>query len=120
MAIELARRCPDLVSGILLAEGNLLPGGGKASRHISSVSVEEFAASTLLLMMQYMRDRAPAGDAMGGFIADAWAQADPNALHANAAGLVNMPGDLQEVFLSLNMPVFLSMAQTTFPKQRNS
>lgn len=104
VAIELARLRPDLVSALLVAEGNLIPGGGAGSRFIESVPVEEFVARAFDEMLKDLRDGAKTGDAFGGIVAKSWAGIDPRALHANAVGLVDLPADLMAAFLGMTIP----------------
>jgi len=104
VAIELALRRPDLVSRLIIAEGNLFPGGGAASKRIADQTPEAFFADDLPLTLTLLRRAARQGDTVADFIAASWAQADPRALYENAQMLVNLPDDFAARFFSLALP----------------
>ncbi|MCK4713488.1 MAG: alpha/beta hydrolase [Marinosulfonomonas sp.] len=103
VAAELAAMRPDLVSRLILAEGNLTSGGGMASRHFASFTAEEFAAKELDLILAKLREGAAQGDDFLAFIVAAYAHVDPLALHAMAQALVNIPDGFIERFLELKI-----------------
>lgn len=104
VAIALTLRRPDLVSRLVVGVANLTPGGGAAARRFAATDADDFAARALPALLAAKRDAARGGDARAAFIAGAWAQADPRALHANACALVRLPHDFAERFLSLTLP----------------
>ncbi len=115
VAIELACRRPDLVARLIVAEANLLPGGGGASRRIAAAPAAEFAATVLPGMIRSLEAAGAAGDPAAGFIARCWAEADPAALHAAAAALVDLPGDFLGRFLGLGLPRTFIYGETSLP-----
>jgi pimeloyl-ACP methyl ester carboxylesterase len=104
VGIALARRRPDLVARLIVAEANLTPGGGAATRKIAASSREDFVTEAFPAMLARCRSAAMAGDARAAFLYGAWRQADPRALHANAAMLVDLPDGFAEGFFALSIP----------------
>jgi len=102
VALALAR--PDLVARLVVAEGNLIPGGGNASRHIAAQSEAEFTAKGLPGMLGELRTAALAGEEFKGFVHSAWSQVDPRGLYGNARMLVDLPLDFADRFLALEIP----------------
>jgi pimeloyl-ACP methyl ester carboxylesterase len=103
VAIALAAARPDLVSRLVMAEGNLQPGpeeGSNAvfSRAMAAQSEEAFLETGYRELLGYLQAEAP--EFAGGFLV-----ADPRAVHRTAVSLV-ASGDptLYEQLLSLTMP----------------
>jgi pimeloyl-ACP methyl ester carboxylesterase len=117
VAISLAIQRPDLVSQLVVCEGNVTSGGGVATRRFASFSVDEFAAKEFPNILSMRRAAANAGDAQAAFVAGAWAHVDPRALHSNARSLVNLPEDFVERFLSLDIPRTFVYGEKTFPNK---
>lgn len=113
VAIELALRRPDLVSQLIVAEGNLFPGGGVASRRIAAMPVTEFIEQDLPETLAYLRSAALAGDDQAGFIAAGWSIADPRGIYENAAMLVNLPEDFAGRFFAMPQTRHFFMGQKT-------
>lgn len=82
IAILLAEQRPELVSSLVVAEGNLDPGPGFVSGRIVSVSEETFVASKRALFLRQIRD-AGYHD-FGGTVR----AADPVALYRSAGSLI--------------------------------
>jgi pimeloyl-ACP methyl ester carboxylesterase len=104
IAIELASQRPDVVSQLIVAEGNLFPGGGAASRYISKFSQDDFARLILPDILGNNRQEAIAGGIMAQAVATGWARADPRGIYENARMLVNLPPDFADRFFSLGLP----------------
>lgn len=104
VAAALTIRRPDLVSRLIIAEGNLTSGGGMASRHFASFTPEAFAATELDCILEKLREGAAQGNDFEAFIVAAYAHVDPIALHAMAQALVNIPDGFMERFLGLETP----------------
>ena len=104
IAAELTLRRPDLVERLILAEGNLLEGGGPGSRHMASVSAQVFAAELLPDMLAGLQAGAVAGDPVDDFILASWGRIDPAALHGMARALVAIRPELEADVLSLSLP----------------
>lgn len=112
IALALAR--PDLVARLVVAEGNLTPGGGGTSRRIATMSPEEFETGGLAGITDRLRAKAIAGDARAATIYGAWRLADPRALHANARALVDLPLTFAHDFFALPMPRCFVYGEVTF------
>ena len=99
VAITLAALRPDLVSRLILAEGNLDPGGGLVSTSVAAQSEHEFRARG----HQALLERLPAG----GFITSVgpFRVCASHALHRSAVSLVKgTQPTMRETFYSLHMP----------------
>lgn len=104
IAIELAAQRSDLVSSLIVAEANIVPGGGAASRRITQSNREDFERVGLPEMLQGLRGAAIAGDVMLQAVETAWSRADPRGIYENASMLVHLADDFAERFFSLSMP----------------
>ncbi len=104
VAMALAYRRPDLVARLVIAEGNLTPGGGTATRAIAAIPREEFLATAFRRIMYDHRAQAVEGWTFDAFIVGARQHADPGALHATSEALVNLPADFESRFLALPIP----------------
>lgn len=101
VAAMLATKRPDLVSRLIIAEGNLMSGGGAASRLFASFSEDAFAKTEFAGILEKLRGGASDFEA---FIAKAYAHIDPRILHAMARALVDIPEGLMTSFLALDIP----------------
>jgi len=117
VGIELACRRPDLVSRLIVAEANLHPGGGVASRAIAAVSQDDFREALLPQFLAELRREARDGDAVAAFIAGAWGRADPAALHGAARALVHLPDDFYDRFCALNLPRLYVIGSQNLPQE---
>ncbi len=88
VAITLAALRPDLVSALVVAEGNLDPGVGTGSVEIAAWSEAEYVARGHDFMLGRLRGEARAGDAVMGVYAAAFRLAAPYAVHRSAVGLL--------------------------------
>jgi pimeloyl-ACP methyl ester carboxylesterase len=88
VAIVLASRRPDLVSALVVAEGNLDPGVGGGSACIAAWSEEEYLAHGHVEMQAGIDAEARGGDPGWSAYAAAFRLADPRAVHRSAAGLL--------------------------------
>lgn len=104
VAIELAIQRPDLVSKLVICEGNLAAGGGAASRRIAGQDVDEFVTQGFPEILKALRSAALDGDAFSDFITGAWAHVDPRGLHGSARSLVNIPAGFAARFQALALP----------------
>ncbi|MDV7145027.1 alpha/beta hydrolase [Tropicimonas sp. TH_r6] len=113
IALALAR--PDAVRHLVVAEGNLKPGGGAASRKIALMDKEAFEAGGLASITDKLRKRAMAGDGDAAEFYGAWRLADPKALHRSARALVDLPLGFAHRFFDLPMPKSFVYGAETFP-----
>ncbi|KMK67875.1 alpha/beta fold hydrolase [Puniceibacterium sp. IMCC21224] len=104
VAVALADARPDLVRHLVVAEGNLVPGGGAGSRRIGGYDRAEFLKSGYDEALAGIRAEAVAGDEFLSFLHANWTLADPAALHGNACGLIDLDPGLEAAFLGLDLP----------------
>ena len=104
IAAALAGARPDLVSRLLVAEANLLPGGGAGSRYIASFDIADFKAEGLPGILTERRSGAVLGNTVDAFVAGAWPRVQPEALHGMARMLVDLPAGFLDGFLALRCP----------------
>ncbi len=102
IALALAR--PDLVSHLVVGEGNLRDGGGGHSRRISAQSLGQFITSGFDAFLGDIEADAQAGSAAQAAIAHSWRRAEAVGLHGNARMLVQLDDAFMGRFLSLDMP----------------
>ena len=116
VGIALAMARPDLVSKLIVCEGNLSPGGGVASRVIAAQDAAEFVASGFAARMADMEQAAREGSAFATFLCGARTGADPRGVHGNARALVELPADFEARFLALPVERHFVYGEETFPK----
>lgn len=104
IAAELSVRRPDLVARLVLAEGNLLTGGGAGSRYMAEVSTDTFRTERLPEMLKDLRSGAHAGDHVDEFILGCWTHCDPASLYAMACALVSLRPALMSDICGLSIP----------------
>ena len=115
VAIALALEHPEMVSHLVVGEGNLTPGGGAATRHFASFSAEDFAEKELPRILAGRRAAAIEGDPQAAFVAGVWTHVDPMGLHGNSRALVELSDDFEEAFLSLDIPRTFVYGEQTYP-----
>ena len=113
IAIALAR--PDLVSRLIVCEGNLTPGGGGASRAIAATDEAEFISTGFAERMKAMAESALNGSAFADAICAARTGADPRGVHGNSRALVHLPDGFQEQFAAMKTERHFVYGEKTFP-----
>jgi pimeloyl-ACP methyl ester carboxylesterase len=88
VAITLAALRPDLVSALVVAEGNLDPGVGTGSVEIAAWSEADFVARGHAFLLGRLLTEARSGDPAVGVYAAAFRLAAPHAVHRSAVGLL--------------------------------
>ena len=88
VAITLAALRPDLVSALVVAEGNLDPGVGTGSVEIGAWSEADFVSRGHAFMLGRLLAEARAGDPAVGAYVGAFRLAAPHAVHRSAVGLL--------------------------------
>lgn len=104
IAAELTLRRPDLVSRLILAEGNLLTGGGPRTRDMAALSVSEFRDRYLPQRLDDLRNGAMAGDVISDFILASWGRTDATPLHGMAQASVALRHTLAAEIFALSLP----------------
>jgi pimeloyl-ACP methyl ester carboxylesterase len=110
IGLLLARRRPELVSQLILAEGKLDPGAGLISSRIVSVSERAFVTQKQPMLVKQLQE-AGYHDFAGTVRA-----ADPTALHRSAVSLIAVrTPSLREQLYRLRMPRTFLFAERTLP-----
>lgn len=116
VGIELARIRPDLVTRLIVCEGNVTPGGGVGTRRIASHDRDHYVSEVFPDDVAGWAEAALRGeDAFRSFLHGARAGVDPRALHGSSVALVNVPQDFCDMFLSLPIERHFVYGEHTFP-----
>jgi len=115
VAIELAVQRPDLVSELVIGEGNVTPGGGMATKAIAQQSFADFIAEGYPQILTTRRAKAQDGDSHSAFLFGAWSKADPVGLHGNSTALVNVSDDFMQRFLTLPVKRSFIYGERSYP-----
>jgi pimeloyl-ACP methyl ester carboxylesterase len=115
VAVSLALLRPDLVSRLVVCEGNLKPGGGEASRRIAAADEAQFVATDYPERMKSLAKAAIEGAALPDFLWAAQSGADPRGVHGNACALVNLADDFEDRFLALALERHYVYGEQGFP-----
>lgn len=116
VGIMLALLRPDLVSNLIVGEGNVTPGGGDASRRIAACSKSEYVNKAHGAFLEEMRHAAIGGDTLAAFIGGAWGIADPASIHGSSVALVNLESSFKERFLKLSIPCTFVYGESSLPE----
>jgi pimeloyl-ACP methyl ester carboxylesterase len=116
IAVLIAARRPDLVAALVMADGNLDPGGGAFSASIAAQSESTYVGRGYQAQIASLRDRARAVDSSEGpaELVGMLQVAAPDAVHRTARSLVEMPRPtVREQLVQVTMPrSFLVGART--------
>ena len=115
VGILLAMARPDLVSRLIVGEGNVTSGGGAATREIAAFNKDEYVDRVFPETAQKLRQSAIEGDAIGCRRNNLWATADPAGLHGNSTALVGIDDSLLDAFLKLSIPRAFLYGEKTLP-----
>ena len=115
VAISVALARPDLVSKLVICEGNLKPGGGEVSRRIVSSDQDTFVSKDHPERMKGLAEAAFNGDAFADVLWMARFGADPKGIYRNACALIELADDFEERFLSLPMERHFVYGEQGFP-----
>jgi pimeloyl-ACP methyl ester carboxylesterase len=116
VAIMLAVLRPELVTRLVVAEGNLDPGGGAFSRGVAAQSEEAFVANGYTTLLEQVYAEGRSGDAVAATIVGMLQLAAPHALHRSAVGLVRgTQPTMREHFLKLPMPRSYLFGERSLP-----
>ncbi len=119
VGIYLALQRPDLVSKLIVAEGNLAPGGGPGTRYIAGFSEEQWLFDEYPDYMSKLRQKAREGDARSMLAGAAWEASDPYGIYHQSRSLVELPDDFMAQFFSLEMPVTFIYGDENLPENNN-
>ena len=116
VAIMLAISRPDLVSKLIVGEGNLVPGGGSGTSKITSYSKAEFIEN---IYPQWCEERiasAKKGERMATIISGMWKTANAEGLYENSRSLVELDAGLKEKYFNLKIPKLFVYGEQSIPK----
>lgn len=116
VAIYLALQRPDLVSKLIVCEGNITPGGGVATRRNTSVSETEFVDSFFPNLLAKWQQDGRDGDPSADWRYGAWQNVDFACIHKNSAALVTLPADFKQQFFDLTMPRVFVYGANSLPE----
>jgi pimeloyl-ACP methyl ester carboxylesterase len=104
VGIMLALARPDLVSNLIVGEGNVTSGGGTATRKISSHGKAKYVEEVFPALKKERHEAAIKGDSISNRLNNLWATVDPAGLYGNSKALVEMDDLLKNRFFQLSMP----------------
>lgn len=110
---------PDLVSNLIVAEANISPGGGEATRRIASYSEAEYLNEAHQKLLQELTKAEIEGDMKAAFINAAWSKADPAGLYKSSVALVELDVIFKEQFKKLSIPRTFIYGEESIPKDPN-
>jgi pimeloyl-ACP methyl ester carboxylesterase len=116
IAIMLALSRPDLVSKLVVGEGNITPGGGEATRNIASFSKTEYVEQVFPRSRKEWFQAAIEGDTMGTLISGVWSTANAAGLHGNSKALVEIDPTVKEQFFELPIPCTFIYGEKSLPE----
>ena len=116
IAILLALSRPDLVSNLIVGEGNISPGGGAATRSIASHSKNEYVEKVFPNSRADRFQAAIDGDAMAVRICGLWSTVNATGLYWNSKALVELDPSIKERFLNLTIPCTFVYGEKSLPR----
>jgi pimeloyl-ACP methyl ester carboxylesterase len=115
VAIMLALSRPDLVSKLIIGEGNVTPGGGVATRHIASYSKSEYVKEEFARSREERFQAAIEGDEGAIRLSGLWSTVNAAGLHGNSKALVELNPSIKELFLKLSIPRTFIYGERSLP-----
>jgi len=115
VAIILAISRPDLVSKLIVGEGNIIPGGGVGTSKIASYSKSEFIEKIYPRWCQDRFESAKKGDLIANLISGMWKTANIEGLYKNSRSLVELDLGLKEKFFNLKIPKLFVYGENSIP-----
>lgn len=119
VGIMLAILRPDLVSQLIAAEANVSPGGGEATRRITSHSESEYVKEAHRIFLIEIREAEIEGDNKAAFINAAWSKSDPFAIYKSSLALVELDAAFIKQFQKLSIPRTFIYGEESFPSNQN-
>lgn len=116
VGICLALARPDLVSNLIVGEGNVTSGGGAATRKIAAYNRQEYVKDIFPALTKDRRQSAIDGDPVSNRLNNLWATADPAGLHGNSVALVEVDNSLKDRFLDLPFPRTFIYGEWSLPE----
>ena len=116
VAIMLAISRPDLVSKLIVGEGNLVPGGGAGTSKIASFSKAEFIENIYPQLCEERIASAKKGERMATLISGMWKTANAEGLYENSRSLVELDLGFKEKYFNLKIPKLFVYGEHSSPK----
>jgi len=116
VAIMLALYRPDLVSNLIVGEGNVTPGGGAATRNIASHTLVEYVREIFPQTRKDLFQAATDGDSIASLLSGMWLTASASSLHGNSRSLVNLDPSLKAKFFNLSIPRTFTYGEKSLPE----
>ena len=115
IAILLALSRPDLVSNLIVGEGNVTPGGGAGTSRIAAYSKQEFVEQIFPRMQSERRKAAINGDAGANRFNALWSTIHVEGLYGNAKALVELDPSIKERYLAMTIPRTFIYGEKSLP-----
>jgi pimeloyl-ACP methyl ester carboxylesterase len=119
VAIQLASLRPDLVSNLIVGEGNVTAGGGGLASQIVAHDEQKFVEQEYPKILRDLFEKAKMGDPIGMRRSNVWKHASPIGLHRNAKALVGIDDTFLETFLSMSIPRTFVYGEKTVPATKD-
>jgi pimeloyl-ACP methyl ester carboxylesterase len=116
VAIMLALSRPDLVSNLIVGEGNITSGGGTATRNIASHTLAEYVEEVFPQTRKELFQAAVGGDSMAILLSGLWLTANASSLHGNSKSLVELDPSLKNKFFRLSIPRTFIYGEKSLPE----
>jgi pimeloyl-ACP methyl ester carboxylesterase len=118
VGIMLAILRPELVSNLIVAEANLSPGGGVATRRIAAYSETEYVKQAHPKFLEEVREAEKQGDTRAAFINAAWSKANLVGLYRSSVALVELDPTFKDQFQKLSIPRIFIYGEKSLPKDQ--
>lgn len=116
VGIYLALQRPDLVSHLIVCEGNITTGGGVGTRYFTSVSETEFVEEFFPNLLSKWRKDGREGDTTAHWRCGAWEGTDFSGIYKNSSALVNLDPDFKQKFYGLPMKRTFVYGEASLPE----
>lgn len=117
LGILLALERPGLVKQLIVAEGNIEPGGGPGTSYIVSFQEDEYIQDIFPAVMDRVRERAvEKSSKVDAMLSGMWKHSDPYGLYHSSVSLVNLDPDFKDHFLHLKLPICFIYGQQNLPE----
>ena len=117
VAIYLALQRPDLVSELIVCEGNITPGGGAGTKYFTSVPQQEFVDKLFPNLLAKWREDGRNGDSQAQWRCGAWDDVDFAGVYKSSKSLVDLPEDFKQRFFSLPMKRTFVYGENSLPEK---
>lgn len=115
VAIYLSLQRPDLVSHLIVCEGNITPGGGDMTRYFTSVSEDEFVGEFFPNLLAKWQQDGREGDTEASWRCGAWKGSDFVGVYRNSVALVNLDPEIKNKFFALSLKRTFVFGEASLP-----